>query len=188
MCLTVPPVGILIGWEWVGEANLLSTRHAVCMSAFVGSPLQGCVPYSQNLMSFLQVWHWSTMSLNSVWINSGAALSCGAVIAVSWKQHGHLTPLQLNTLNHSTIQAVHTSALHGSSRGWCKIFRHMGHCNCSRIAGLLELLSTWESSKDSEGGAIARMPAMIFCGLCVAGRPQGCAVLSLSGLGWQIWM
>ncbi|KAL5506548.1 hypothetical protein EMCRGX_G008211 [Ephydatia muelleri] len=79
------------------------------------------------------------MSLNSVWINSGAAFSWGAVIGVSWKQHGHLTPLQLNTLNHSTRQAVHTSALHGSSRGWCKIFRHMGHCSCSRIAGLLEL-------------------------------------------------
>eukprot|EP00731_Ephydatia_muelleri_P018810 Em0011g850a len=78
---------------------------------------------------------------NSVWINSGAAFSSGAVIGVSWKQHGHLTPLQLNTLNHSTRQAVHTSALHGSSRGWCKIFRHMGHCSCSRIAGLLELPS-----------------------------------------------
>ena len=36
------------------------------------------------------------------------------------------------------------------------------------------------------GGATARMPAMIFCGLCVAGRPQGGDVLSLSGLGWQI--
>ena len=126
------------------------------------------------------------MSLNSVWINSGAAFSWGAVIGVSWKQHGHLTPLQLNTLNHSIRQAVHTSALHGSSRGWCKIFRHMGHCSCSRIAGLLELPSKWSSCKDSVGGAIARMPAMIFCGLCVAGRPQGGDVLSLSGLGWQI--
>ena len=43
----------------------------------------------------------------------GAAFSCGAVSGVSMKQHGHLTPLQLNTLNHSTMQAVHTSALHG---------------------------------------------------------------------------
>ena len=95
------------------------------------------------------------MSINSVWINNGAAFSCSAVSGVSMKQHGHLTPLQLNTLNHWTMQAVHTSALHGSSRGWCKILRHMGHCSCSSIAGLLELASKWSASKDSVGGAIA---------------------------------
>ena len=52
--------------------------------------------------------------------------------------------------------------------------------------GLRSCPVKWSSSKDSVGGAIARMPAMIFCGLCVAGRPQGGDVLSLSGLGWQI--
>ena len=46
------------------------------------------------------------MSINSVWINCGAAFSCGAVNGVPMKQHGHLTPLQLNTLNHSTMQAA----------------------------------------------------------------------------------
>ena len=97
------------------------------------------------------------------------------------KQHGHLTPLQLNTLNHSTMQAVHTGTLHGSSRGWCKIVRHMGYCSCSRIAGLLELASKWSSSKHSVGGAIARMSAMIFCGLCLARGPQDGDVLALGG-------
>ena len=123
------------------------------------------------------------MSINSVWINCGAAFSCGAVNGVPMKQHGHLTPLQLNTLNHSTMQAVHTGTLHGSSRGWCKIVRHMGHCSCSRIAGLLELASKWSSSKHSVGGAIARMSAMIFCGLCLARGPQDGDVLALGGLG-----
>ena len=55
ICLTVPPVGIVIDGEGVREANLLSTRNAVCRSAFVDSPLHWCVPYSQALMSFLQV-------------------------------------------------------------------------------------------------------------------------------------
>ena len=58
----------------------------------------------------------------------------------------------------------------------------MGHCSCSRIAGLLELASKWSSSKHSVGGAIARMSAMIFCGLCLAGRPLGGEVLALGGL------
>ncbi|KAL5474485.1 hypothetical protein EMCRGX_G026438 [Ephydatia muelleri] len=31
-------------------------EHAICTSAFVGSPLHWCVPYSQALMSFLQLW------------------------------------------------------------------------------------------------------------------------------------
>ena len=83
------------------------------------------------------------MSVNSVWISCGAAVS-----GVSVKQHGHLTSLQLNTLNHSTMQ----SALHGSSIGWCKILRHMGHCSCSKIAGLLELASKWSSSIPYPGG------------------------------------
>ena len=42
----------------------------------------------------------------------------------------------------------------------------MGHCSCSRIAGLLELAIKWSASKDSVGGAIACVPTMIFCG-CV---------------------
>ena len=37
------------------EANFLNTHDAICTSAFVGSPLHRCVPYSQALMSFLQV-------------------------------------------------------------------------------------------------------------------------------------
>ena len=54
-------------------------RVRVCVCVCV------CVPYSQALMSFLQVWH------RSAWINSVAAFSCGAVSGVSMKQHGHLT-------------------------------------------------------------------------------------------------
>ena len=76
------------------------------------------------------------------------------------KQHGHITSLQLNILNHSIKRAVHISALHGSSIGWCKILWHMGHSSCSRIAGLLELASKWHPV----GGTIAQMSAMKFCG------------------------
>ena len=79
-------------------------------------------------------------------------------------------------------QAVHTSALHGSSRSWCKILRHMGHCSCSRIARLLELASKWSASKDSVGGAIAWIPTMIFCGLCL-----GCVWLDDCRQGDNVW-
>ena len=113
-------------------------------------------------MSFLQVSHSTTMSVNSVWISCGAALSCDAVSGVSVKQDAHISSLQLNTLNHSTMQADSAPQCPTKESIVCKIFWQIGHCRCSRVAGLLELASKWSSSKHPVGGAIARMSTMII--------------------------
>ena len=57
------------------------------------------------------------------------------------KQRGNFTPLQLNAVNQFTVQVVHTSVLHESSRGWNRISNQIGHYRWSRMAELLVLVS-----------------------------------------------
>ena len=52
------------------------------------------------------------MSINSVWTNNVAAFSCVAVSGSVHEAAWTFDPLQLNTLNNLTMQAVHTSALY----------------------------------------------------------------------------
>ena len=54
------------------------------------------------------------------------------LLVVSVMQHGHLTSLKL-----TPCTTLLSTALHGSSTGWCTITLAYGHCSCSRIAGLL---------------------------------------------------
>eukprot|EP00731_Ephydatia_muelleri_P030190 Em0021g713a len=78
-----------------------------------------------------------------VWTKGGAGLSCCGCIGDCMKQQGHFTSLQLKSMNQWTKQYVQTSALHNSSRGWHSIFKQIGHCNCSMIAGLFMFKSVW---------------------------------------------
>ena len=81
------------------------------------------------------------MSSSNVKIIGGAGFRCDGINGSSEKQQGHFTPLQLNAVNQSTVQMVHTSDLHGSSSGCTRISKQIGHCRWSRMAGLLLLAS-----------------------------------------------
>ena len=55
---------------------------------------------------------------SSVNITGGAGFKRDGVKGSSDLQQGHITPLQSNVVNHVTMQAVHTSVLHGISSAW----------------------------------------------------------------------
>ena len=76
------------------------------------------------------------MSSSSVKTIGGAGFRCDAIKGSSEKQWGNFKPLQLNAMNQFTVQVVHTSALHESSRGWNRISKQIGHCRWSRMVGL----------------------------------------------------
>ena len=86
----------------------------------------------------------------------GAGLSPDGNKRESVKQQGHFTSQQLKASNHRTKQVVHTNALHGSSNGWYRISRQIGHCSCSRMAGLLEQL-TRTSGGRGEGSVVVQL-------------------------------
>ena len=67
----------------------------------------------------------------------GAGFSGDGTKGAPMKQQGHFPLLQLKASNHLTIYVVHTSALHGSSKGW---YRSSRHCSRSRIAELFKVL------------------------------------------------
>ena len=52
------------------------------------------------------------MSSSSVKTIGGAGFSCDGIKGSTEKQRGNFTPLQLNAVNHFTVQMVHTSVLH----------------------------------------------------------------------------
>ena len=117
------------------EASLFRTLDAIFTSTLVGRVLHSCVSKSPAVTSLLHLSHFTIMSFNSVWTKGGAGLSCCGCIGDCMKQQGHFTSLQLKSMNQWTKQYVQTSALHNSSRGWHSIFKQIGHCNCSMIAG-----------------------------------------------------
>ena len=81
------------------------------------------------------------MSSSSVKTIRGAGFRCDSIKGSTEKQRGNFTPLQLYAANQFTVQVVHTSALHESSRCWTRISKQIGPCSWSRMAGLLVLVS-----------------------------------------------
>ena len=68
------------------------------------------------------------MFSSSVKTIGGAGFRCNSIKGSTEKQRGNFTPLQLNAVNQFTVQVVHTSALHESSRGWNRISKQIGQC------------------------------------------------------------
>ena len=111
-------------------------------------------------------------------IIGGAGFRCDGIKGSTEKQQRNFTPLQLNAVNHFTVQVVHTSVLHESARGWNRISKQIGHCRWSRMAGLLVLSSGTSRLGEQCGGKIPLMQVLI-----VVGRPLGYACACLSPLG-----
>ena len=51
---------------------------------------------------------------------------CDSIKCSTEQQQGNFTPLQLNAVNQFTVQVVHTSVLHESTRGWNRISKQVG--------------------------------------------------------------
>ena len=77
------------------------------------------------------------MSSSSVKTIGGAGSNVMVIKSSTEKLRGNFTPLQLNPVNQLTVQVVHTSVLHESSRGWNRISKQIGHNRWSMQNGLI---------------------------------------------------